>query len=61
MTPTMISISAPALALIVLYSAILGCHMILHGKPKSGNYSFWTCLASIVFEAMILWLGGFFG
>ena len=60
MLHTMISISLPALALIVLYSVVLGCHMILHGKPKDGNYSFWTCLAGISVELVLLWMGGFF-
>lgn len=61
MNPTIISISVPALALIILYSIVLGCNMILHGQQKEGKYSFWTCLASISVEVALLWLGGFFG
>jgi hypothetical protein len=51
---------APQLILIVLWSMSVGMTAMKHGDPKQGKYNFWTVIASVAFEAALLWWGGFF-
>lgn len=39
----------------------LGVVLASHGKPRTGNYSFWTSLVSTALQIMLLYFGGFFG
>jgi len=39
----------------------LGMHLAMDGKPKTGNYSFWTALVSCVIQFVLLYFGGFYG
>lgn len=46
--------------LVILYAISLGTVLAMHGKPKTGKYSFWTGLISVGIEMTLLILGGFF-
>lgn len=46
---------------IVLICLSLGISISEHGKPKTGNNSFWTSLVATIVNVFILYMGGFFG
>ena len=51
----------PQIIMTVWLALSLGCHLASHGKPKEGNYSFWTALISVSLEVFLLYKGGFYG
>lgn len=51
---------APQIIVITLYAINLLCSAHLHGKPKTGNWSFWGELTGTAFVFGLLIWGGFF-
>lgn len=52
--------SIPAIIMIVLFALSLGSNLVMHGKPKEGNYNFGIALVSCAIQVGLLWWGGFF-
>ena len=51
---------APQIIYIAMLAAGAGIAMVKHGKPKEGNYNFWTSLlSSAIVVGLLIW-GGFF-
>lgn len=46
--------------MLVLYGVALGIALVQHGKPKTGNHSFWVQLIASGIGFTLLWWGGFF-
>ena len=53
--------STAAIVQIVLMAISAGITLEQHGKPKTGNHSFWSWLFAAGVQAGILYWGGFFG
>lgn len=39
----------------------LGVNLAQHGKPRTGNVSFWMALVSAAIQFVLLYFGGFYG
>lgn len=52
---------APQIIMIALLGMNLGMHMVKHGEPREGTYSFPIQLVSTLMEIGLLVWGGFFG
>lgn len=50
----------PQLAYMTLILISLGAALAQHGKPKTGNESFWVSLFSTALALWLLYMGGFF-
>ncbi len=48
------------IVIIVLTAMDLGLALALHGKPKEGNFNFWTQLLADAVIIFLLASGGFF-
>ena len=51
---------APQIIMIALLGMGLGMHMIKHGEPREGTYSFPIQLVATLIEISLLVWGGFF-
>ena len=54
------NMKAPQIIYLVLTAINLLTSANLHGKPKSGNNTFWSALISAAIFIPLLWWGGFF-
>lgn len=50
----------PQITFIVLSAMSLGIHLVMHGKPRDGNYSFPIQFVATAITFWLLYEGGFF-
>ena len=50
----------PQITIIVLWTIHITAHLVNHGKPRTGNFSFWWALVNIGGLWYIYNAGGFF-
>ena len=50
----------PQIVIICWLSVSFAIHLMMHGKPKNQNWSFWTAAITIALWVWILDAGGFF-
>ena len=50
----------PQITFVTLVVFSLGITLEQHGKPKTGNESFWTSLIATTLTLWLLYMGGFF-
>ena len=50
----------PQITFVALIVFSLGITLEQHGKPKTGNESFWLSLISTTLTMWLLYMGGFF-
>ena len=49
----------PQAVMLALYAIILICTAVLHGRPKTDKYNFWTSLLGTFLGFWLLYAGGF--
>jgi succinate dehydrogenase/fumarate reductase cytochrome b subunit len=54
-------VGIPQIIILSLYILSLGIHLAKHGTKRTGTYSFWGSLVTVIVLFALLYWGGFFG